>query len=102
MKYTTMRRKSYYFRATWKGREHPIWQDLYFFDCPKKCPYKGVLKHIMGAYSRNAAVGLLLCSEKLFASDRKEEWRGDEGVLLNQWLWKLNHWMFIYKENISW
>lgn len=37
----------------------------------------------MGAYSRNAAVGLLLCSEKLFESGREEQWRGEEWILLN-------------------
>lgn len=44
----------------------------------------------MGAYSRNAAVGLSLCSQKLVKSDRKEQWRGDQWVLLNQWLWNTN------------
>lgn len=34
---------------------------------------RGALKHIKGAYSRNAPVGLLLCSEKLPESDRKEQ-----------------------------
>lgn len=56
-----------------KRKRAPDLYDLYLSDCQKKKKKCLVLKHITGAYSRNAAVGLLLCSKQLFELDRKEE-----------------------------
>lgn len=64
-------KKTLLFLGNVKRKRAPNLYDLYLSDCQKKKCL--VLKHIMGAYSRNAAVGLLLCSKQLFELDRKEE-----------------------------